>query len=128
MRVLLFIVVAVMVGCRSGEIACPEPEMVKLKRSSGFFNLRKKKRRDYTMARANDTHSNYYRQERDEDYKKFISIEEWDCPRPDAAKNRKIARNHRKAQEKKARADEKRRREMESDSLSVLPSNAPRMR
>ena len=68
-------------ACRSGEIRCPEPEVVKLKKSSAYkFHIFDRKQKEKVMAQSNALARDYRRA--DTKHKELKDIEEWDCPRP----------------------------------------------
>ena len=81
-RILIGLLLAIgFSACRSGEIRCPEPEVVKLKKSSAYkFHMFDRKQKEKVMAQSNALARDYKRNEAR--HKELKDIEEWDCPRP----------------------------------------------
>lgn len=74
---IIFIVLACG-ACRSGEISCPEPETVRLKKKAGVNYKVLQARRKHQPRKITRTE---LRQLQAKNYK-TIAVEEWDCPRP----------------------------------------------
>lgn len=99
---LLFILILVVgfSACRTGDIRCPEPEVVKLKKSSAYkFHVFDKKQKEKVMAQSNT----YAREsKREARHKELKDIEEWDCPRPgspqDKANQKRLKRIQKNAE------------------------------
>ena len=81
-RYLLFFAMVILISaCRSGDLRCPEPEVVKLKKSSAYkFHMFDRKQKDKVMAQSRSYPRDYKRS--DARHKDLKDIEEWDCPRP----------------------------------------------
>lgn len=97
---LTFLLLIFCIACRSGDISCPEPETVRLKKKAGvnykvLLARRQQQPRKITKSEL--------RQLQARDYK-TVAVEEWDCPRPGMNKMPKhvqenIRRNKRKINE-----------------------------
>jgi hypothetical protein len=81
-RLLFVLVVALGIfACRSGDMRCPEPEVVKLKKSSAYkFHIFDRRQKEKVMAQSNSLARDYKRSEAR--HKELKDIDEWDCPRP----------------------------------------------
>jgi len=85
----LFFILVITVGfsaCRSNDMRCPDPQVVKLKKSSAYkFLVFDKKQKEKVMAQSNS----YAREnKRDVRHKEVKDMEEWDCPRPGSIQDR----------------------------------------
>lgn len=105
-------------SCRpSDRIACPHIKGQKMRESTARYSRVKKPEPQSSLVstKTNDrkTSDNFFKTT-SRDVKKAVDIEEWDCPRPNAAKNQKIARK----MEKRYKANM--RKKVEPDSLSIV--------
>ncbi len=81
LRLLCYSIVAIsMFACRTSDMSCPEPQVVKLKKSSAYrFHIFDRKQKEKVMAQSNS----YDREiKRLPHHKELKDIDEWDCPRP----------------------------------------------
>ena len=75
----LFLIVLIFCGaCRSGDIACPDPQSVRLKKHAGvnyrvLLARRRMEPKKITKAQLRQLQAKEY---------KTVPVEEWDCPRP----------------------------------------------
>lgn len=112
---LILIVLMFCSACRSGEIACPRPETVRLKKKAGvnykvLLARRRKEPRQITKAEL--------RQLQARDYK-TVSVEEWDCPRPGTNKMPKYVQEN--IRKNRKRINEYYKNREAADSVSVTP-------
>lgn len=99
----LFLILVIVIGfsaCRSNDMRCPEPEVVKLKKSSAYkFHIFDRKQKEKVMAQSNS----YAREnKRETRHKELKDINEWDCPRPgsqqDKANQKRLKRLQKNAE------------------------------
>lgn len=84
------ILIAILISaCQSGRLACPTPELVKLKRSNpNRIHVFGKRMTQDAMA-SSKGHIDYFRKP-DMDPKDIRTIEIWDCPRPGLKHDRMV--------------------------------------
>jgi hypothetical protein len=114
------LILVVLAGCKSDLINCPDHRPLKLKRSNPFA-LRHQRPQDLDVSASSKSLNNreLQRLKSKDDSKKDISIEEWDCPRPGAQKNKRLVKDTLRKMEKRQRDEE---RHKQPDTLSVYPS------
>lgn len=112
----IIIIIALMISaCRSGELACPDITVTKLKSTVIRPGQLKKGNSEEKFSASTRYRPSDFKPRTD--LKKAESIDEWDCPQPD--KIRKLARDQKKRMEKQAKLEQKKRREI--DTLTVFP-------
>lgn len=88
-RVSIILIAVSISACQSGRIACPTPELVRLKRSNpNRVQLFGKRPSQEAMA-SSKGHIDYFRKP-DMDPKDIRTIEIWDCPRPGLKHDRMV--------------------------------------
>lgn len=75
LRILVLLLI-VCGACRSGEIACPDPVVAKLRKRPGNYGLKPDK--DLTASSKEKP----FKYPEPRSVKSAASIEEWDCPKP----------------------------------------------
>ncbi len=86
-RLFFILVIAICFSaCRSNDMRCPKPELVKLKKSSAYkFHVFDNKQKEKVMAQSNS----YARENKREGrHKETKDLEEWDCPRPGSSQDK----------------------------------------
>jgi hypothetical protein len=68
-------------ACRSGEIACPDPVVAKLRKRPGNYGL-KTSQKNLTASSNEVTKEKNFKYPEPKAVKSAASIEEWDCPKP----------------------------------------------
>jgi len=120
------IVVILFTACRAGEMACPEPKIVKLNRRPANYRMKIQQRQ--MSASAKEDKEKYARMEGQRQIrpvKSSDSIEEWDCPKPGTKTVPKAVKENIKKNRKKF--DNYYKTRNFSDSVSVAaPANNPR--
>lgn len=115
------VLIALMISaCRSGEIACPDITVTKLKSTVIRPGQIKKGREEEKLSASASTRYRPSDFKPRTDLKKAESIDEWDCPQPD--KIRKLARDQKKRMEKQIKLEQKKRKEL--DTLTVFPATS----
>ncbi len=119
-RLLFVIVVALgFSACRTGDIRCPEPEVVKLKKSSAYkFHIFDRRQKEKVMAQSNSTARDYRRS--DVRHKELKDIDEWDCPRPGSHQD-KVNQKRLKRIQKSAESNP---RKANTTSIDVSPAHS----
>ncbi len=79
LRLLLLIIVVS--ACRSGEIICPEPKLVKLNKRPSNYRMRIQAK-SYTASTKEDKETYKNGKPKPRPVKDAATIEEWDCPKP----------------------------------------------
>ncbi|PZR38456.1 MAG: hypothetical protein DI538_09630 [Azospira oryzae] len=110
---LIFIVLVVCGACRSGEISCPHPETVRLKKKAGVnYKVLQARRRNaprkITKAELKQLQAKNY---------KTIAVEDWDCPRPGMNKMPKHVQDN--IRKNKKRINEYYKNRDSADSIAV---------
>lgn len=115
------VLIALMISaCRSGEIACPDITVTKLRSTVIRPGQIKKGREEEKLSASASTRYRPSDFKPRTDLKKAESIDEWDCPQPD--KIRKLARDQKKRMEKQIKLEQKKRKEL--DTLTVFPATS----
>lgn len=83
-------------ACRSGEIACPDPVVAKLRKRPGNYGL-KTPEKNLTASSKEKT----YKYPEPKSVKSAASIEEWDCPKPGSKSMPKSVKENIKKNRKK---------------------------
>jgi len=96
-----------MAGCKSDLIHCPEYKPIKLRHSNPYSYRTIRPDRDLTASSNTLSYKELQKLRSKRDEKKDVDIEEWDCPRPGAQKNRKMVKEAIKRMEKKQREEER---------------------
>lgn len=113
---IILLAVFLLTACRVDKIACPEITVAKLRTTSIRPGQIKRGAHEEEKLSA----STRYRPsdfKRRTDLKKAEDVDEWDCPEP--GKVQKVAREQKRRMEKQFRAEQKKRREM--DTVTVFP-------
>src|SRR5687767_4548647 len=130
MMVRLIILMVLFAACRSGEMACPEVKIAKLKKRPSNYLLRSSQRSMTASNREQEEKEKAridYRQQT-RNVKSLASIEEWDCPKPGTggktAMPKAVKENIRKNRKK---FEEYYKNRNHSDSVqSLVPGSTPR--
>lgn len=97
------------------KISCPEITVTKLKTTTIRPGQLKRSADDEKLSASNRYRPSDFK--RRTDVKKAEDVDEWDCPEP--GKIQKVAREQKRRMEKQLKAEQKKRREL--DTLTVLP-------
>ena len=98
MRYLSILLIGLLLqGCSVGELACPRPQRVHLKKRAGvnykvLMARRRNEPKKITKAELRQLQSHEF---------KTVSVEEWDCPRPGSGKMPKQVQNNIRKNKKK---------------------------
>jgi hypothetical protein len=77
----ILILALLFTACRSGEIACPDPVTVKLRKKPGNYGL-KTSQKSLTASSKEVDREKPFKFPEAKNVKSAASIEEWDCPKP----------------------------------------------
>lgn len=77
----ILILAILFTACRSGEIACPEPVTVKLRKRPANYGL-KTSQKNLTASSKELAKEKPFKYPEPRNVKSAASIEEWDCPKP----------------------------------------------
>ncbi len=119
---IIMVIIFLSAGCKSDVINCPDFRPLRLKKSNPF--RAKNNKNIPTLSASSHTTEKRPYTVRDKsptvDPKKSMYIEDWDCPRPGAQRNKKIMKESIKRMERQMKEDT--RRKSSSDTLSILPA------
>jgi hypothetical protein len=115
-RLILLLLIFCM-ACRSGDMSCPEPQTVRLKKKAGvnyrvLMARRKAEPRKMTKAELRQLQAREY---------KTVDVEEWDCPRPGGKKMPKHVQDNIRKNRKKIDAYYKNRDALDSIAAPATP-------
>jgi hypothetical protein len=77
----ILILAILFTACRSGEIACPDPVTVKLRKRPANYGL-KTSQKNLTASSKEVAKEKPFKYPEPRNVKSAASIEEWDCPKP----------------------------------------------
>lgn len=105
--VLILLIVSGFSACRTSDLKCPEPEVVKLKKSSAYkYQMFDRKQKEKVMEQSN-TYTRVMK--REARHKEQKDMEEWDCPRPgtshDKANQKRLKRIQKNAESNPRKAN-----------------------
>ncbi len=100
MVVRILILCLLMASCRSGEIRCPEPKTVKLRKRPGDYGFRAQEK-TVTASSKSQKEKPAFKFPQARDAKSSENIEEWDCPKPGSKSMPKSVRENIKKNRKK---------------------------
>jgi hypothetical protein len=96
----ILILAILFTACRSGEIACPEPVTVKLRKRPGNYAL-KTSHKNLTASSSEVSNEKPFKFPEPKHTKSAASIEEWDCPKPGSKAMPKSVRDNIRKNRKK---------------------------
>ncbi|HEY0743497.1 MAG TPA: hypothetical protein VGD40_18645 [Chryseosolibacter sp.] len=86
-------------ACRSGEIACPDPVVAKLRKRPANYGLKPEK--NLTASSKTSSKEKHFKYPEPKSVKSAASIEEWDCPKPGSKSMPKSVKDNIKKNRKK---------------------------
>lgn len=116
---ILLLVIVILVQCKSDIIHCPDYRPLRMKESNPFRS-KNKPSLSTSNKQIHPTYSVRDRRQADDEARKTVTIEEWDCPRPGSQRNKKIVKENIRRMERKMKEENKRRVPLDSVSASAL--------